>query len=109
MAEAKFENGVLVRAKWLGAEDLTVSNASVGLASEPSEANSGVFVYEVLIQEINGQPLRFTGDGTVVTASTGTRLAAGASITLLIDPTLLRFIREGGSDAKVNVTYLGRS
>lgn len=102
-----------------GYEALTISNASLGLTAGTIAAGTvvgdtlGGNTYidmkrmdEALIT-VEANPIRFRLDGTAPTATEGHLLQPGDAITITGYSNLsrLRFIRQGGSDATLRVTY----
>jgi len=107
--------GDVLRGEHLGQhEDLTVSDSVVALDPDQfPDSDSGdrvhtkLEVLEVLIQETVGQPLRLTANGTDPTTTCGIVLNGFGTITLGIDPAKLKFIRAGGADAIIAVSFFG--
>lgn len=95
-----------------GHEKLTVSTTAVGFtAAELKVATAGLstdVAVEALVSTEDA-PIRFTLDGTtpVDASDTGHILATGDSMILSGTDALTKFraVRNGGSDAVVNVTY----
>jgi hypothetical protein len=77
---------------------LVVSNAALLIPNLSTDALS------VTIQ-VQGQPIRYTVDGTTPTAAIGFRADAGSIITLGMREVLTgaQFIREGGTDATLAI------
>ena len=81
-------------------QQITVSNSAVGL-TVPKEARMAAITVE-------NQPLRYRDDGTDPTASVGVLLKADASMSVFSHSLgTIKFIRQGGSDSKINVSYYG--
>lgn len=83
-----------------GYEQLTISTLVISL-TVPRLARMAVITVET-------EPIRYRDDGTAVTASVGTLIKADGSIVVCgkaMDT--IGFIRDGGSDATLNVNYYG--
>lgn len=83
----------------LGMQMLPVSAAAVGL-TVPNGAMSATV-------QVQGNPVRYTFEGTTPTAAIGLRADANNVLVLTLPETLYgaQFIREGGADATLAVTY----
>lgn len=85
----------------------TVSSTALTILTENTAAlllHGNVNRVEVNVID---QPVRYTMDGTTPTATLGRKAAALATVTLLGQRQILLFqmIREGGTDAEVEVTF----
>lgn len=83
----------------IGMQMLAVSNAVVAL-TPPAGAMSATV-------QVQGNAIRYTFDGTAPTAAIGLRADANQLLVLTLMETLIgaQFIREGGADAILAVTY----
>ena len=81
-------------------EQLTISTSVISL-TVPKLAKMAVITVE-------DEPIRYRDDGTAVTASVGTLIKADGSVVVCgkaMDT--IGFIRDGGTDATINVNYYG--
>lgn len=81
-----------------GYQQLTVSTSSTALT-----VPAGSRVCYIVAAATNG--VNWRDDGTAPTAGVGMPFAGGASSWFYGDPTKLRFIRSGGADAVLNISY----
>lgn len=90
-----------VGVKPLGYEQVTVSSTALGL-TVPAGAERAVFGVEA-------QPLRYTTDGTIPTASLGFLVKADVSFEIYGSKALRDFlaIKDDATDAILNVNYYG--
>lgn len=83
-----------------GYEQLTISTSVISL-TVPRLAKMAVITVET-------EPIRYRDDGTAVTASVGTLLKADGSLVVCgKSMDTIGFIRDGASDATINVNYYG--
>ena len=92
-------------------EEITVSTVAIGLtAAEHQDTDtSGVRrPATAVLMTVHDQPIRMTLEGTTPTNTLGHSIQADATLLIggLENIKNLQMIREGGSDAEVEVTYL---
>lgn len=84
----------------LGFEQLSVTNVAVGL-TVPVNAKLALIENDTSV----GNPVRWRDDGVAPTAAIGMSLEKGVSFEYTGDLSAIEFVRKGGSNSTLNISY----